>query len=329
MEYNLEGVIHFLKLRHYSMHQKSTAEQQLETITLFVTLRWLLAALIDWAIIIGAMWFAVTGGEWWMYLIALFVVGNRIQGLALLGHEGAHYMVSKNKVLNDFLTNIFTFYAYGFNVEPYRHMHIKHHEYLGSQLDPELDEKRKTATAWDLPMSRKDMIVQFLRDCSFGAVREELSFVSWLGKPKSKVDFAIHLAWYGVVLGSLYMLGGFMLILKVVLIWEIAVATTFWAMFRLRMYTEHMGNADAYRIKASWWAKLFFLPHNTWYHWEHHYNYNVPFFRLPKLRKLNPRPEVEVRQLSDVFASYATMPRIESGTPLRDLPLDGSVKVEM
>jgi fatty acid desaturase len=190
------------------MHQKSLVEQQLENITLYVTVRWLFAVCIDWGIIIGSMWFAITGGAWWMYVIAIFLVGNRVQGLALLGHEGAHYMVAKNKNINNFLTNIFTFYAYGFNVEPYRVMHIKHHEYLGSQLDPELDEKRKTATAWDLPMSMRDMIIRFLRDLSFGAIREELSFVAWLGKPKSKIDLMIHILWYVSIVSTLYMLGG-------------------------------------------------------------------------------------------------------------------------
>lgn len=303
--------------------------QKLQEVNAYVTVRWLLAALFDWGLIIGAMACAIISGNIWVYIIAVFVIGNRIQGLALLGHEGAHYLVSRNKVLNDFLSNIFTFYAYGFNIYPYRKMHINHHLYLGSQLDPELDEKRKTPTAWDLPMSKREMFKQFFHDLFFGAIKEEMSFITWLGKPKNSMDFFIHTLWYIVVLGSIYYFAGPIVLVKVIFLWEISVTSTFWAMFRLRMYTEHMGTENAYRIAPSWWQKILFLPHGTWHHWEHHANFHVPFFRLPLLRKLMDRPDVPIRSLNDVFASYATMPNIPSGTPLRSLPEDGSVTVKL
>ena len=308
------------------MEQKSETQHIFERVTPLVTLRWLIAVLIDWAIIIGAMWFAITGGEWWMYLIALFVVGNRQHALSILGHDGAHYLITRNRILNDVLANVFAFWLLDANVGRYRMFHIEHHKYLGSGLDPELHAKKKQAPLWDLPLTKKDMIVQFFKDLSGLQIREQIAFLKLIGPPANKYDAVGHILFYGLVLWALYV---YKILIPVLFIWFLAEATTFWAIFRLRMYSEHVGTPDAYRIKASWWAKLFFLPHNTWYHWEHHYNYNVPFFRLSKLRKLNPRPEVEVRQLSDVFASYATMPRIESGTPLRNLPLDGSVKVEM
>jgi fatty acid desaturase len=91
--------------------------------------------------------------------------------------------------------------------------------------------------------------------------------------------------------------------LWILLIWYAASLTAFWAVFRLRMWTEHVGTRETYRVSVSWWQRALYLPHNTWYHYEHHRWPSIPYWNLPRARALD-RSE-PVIPLNKLLASYS------------------------
>ncbi len=62
-------------------------------------------------------------------------------------------------------------------------------------------------------------------------------------------------------------------------------------MFRQRALTEHIGTDSTHKITANRFQRFFYLPHNTWLHYEHHLNASVPCWNLVKLRELSPEKE--------------------------------------
>ena len=82
------------------------------------------------------------------------------------------------------------------------------------------------------------------------------------------------------------------------LYWTLAFVTSYWAMFRQRALTEHIGTNTTHKITANLLQRFFYLPHNTWYHYEHHENANVPCWNLPKFRTLlNEQDYISVNEL--------------------------------
>jgi fatty acid desaturase len=75
-------------------------------------------------------------------------------------------------------------------------------------------------------------------------------------------------------------------------VWALSLFTSFWAVSRVRAFTEHVslswsGKETSHRFSAGYLTRFFFFPHNTWCHYEHHKWPQVPFYNLPKLRKLD------------------------------------------
>jgi len=75
------------------------------------------------------------------YLISLLLLSILLGLIAhkqlLLVHEGAHFHLAKNRVLNDLLSNLFAGIFVGTEIKSYRYIHNKHHQELGNSLDPE------------------------------------------------------------------------------------------------------------------------------------------------------------------------------------------------
>ncbi len=275
--------------------------------------RWLRAALNEWGIIGIACGVAIYLNNPLGYILAVLVVGVRRHALTLLGHDGAHFLISRDKDLNDFLVECFVFWPSFVGVTAYRMFHVFHHKYLGTLQDLELLHKKLTAPAWDLPMTKWGMVKRVCLDLVGGGTKEVLVILRMVGIPQRPRDVIGPLVWWGVVLGALYLLGGMEVAIKVFFIWNVSMFTSFITVFRLRMWTEHLGTASVYRIAATWFEKQF-LPYNTDHHWEHHTHMNVPFYNLPRVRELYPNPPIETVG-AVLKRHYTTTVKILSGQP--------------
>lgn len=100
------------------------------------------------------------------------------------------------------------------------------------------------------------------------------------------------------------------------LLWVASLLTSFWAVFRVRTFAEHVGETAgpgreaSHRYEVGPIGRFLFFPHNVWYHYEHHVYASVPFFNLPPLRALLPgRPVLTFNEVFDrLGAEEPTVP---------------------
>lgn len=214
------------------------------------------------------------------YSFGVFVVGNRQHALTILGHDAAHYSISKVKWINDLIGNLTTFWPLGADIRAYRPVHFKHHRTVGTPNDPELEHKNKRASQWSLPKSKLQLLLLTLKDMAgFGAL--DLWIVTRVFGPKRWQEFIGPLVTMAIVHGALFYFG----LWWMSTIWFVSLFTSFWACFRWRAITEHHGVVGTHRIHLGPMLSFLIAPHNTWYHYEHHRWPYVPFWSLPTLRK--------------------------------------------
>lgn len=293
--------------------------------------RWFLPVLGDWLVIVLAMYFAVTYNVWWVYLLAIIVIGSRQHALMILGHDGAHGFALSHLPTNDLFTNIFCFWPVGMNLKTYRSYHFKHHKNVGTVNDPELVSKFWSEPNWDLPLSKRRLFGYFLLDLSgIGFLVYKRKLITYNlrrlfsgqslvpvfekiadsdGKMKSNRMISIPQIFFLTFLIFDLVLSGWW---AVVVLWVVSFLTAGFAFFRLQVWTEHLGTFATNRIHANWWQALIIFPHYTWYHYEHHKWSSVPHWNLPQARKLDT--EVAVLTVSEFFDSLMRTSNVESGS---------------
>lgn len=268
--------------------------------------RWLAGVGLDWTLIVLALAMAARWARPEGYLVAMLVVGNRQHALAIIGHDGAHRSISRCRWLNDGLTCLLCFWPLGLGLDGYRKHHYVHHRHTGTAQDPELTYKGWSAPQWDLPLSSRRLRGLLCRDLLGLSPRALLNLRRTI-PPVSVRDVAGPLIWWAAALAVMQHYG----CAWIALLWAGSLATTYWATFRLRVWTEHMGTPGTHRISVTCWQRLF-APHNTWCHWEHHRWPSLPSAQLPAARALDAAPESI--PLTRLFRSYRQTPRIPSGS---------------
>lgn len=178
---------------------------------------------------------------------------------------------------------------------------------MGTAADPEYIHKKKSAPAYDLPASPQHIIRTAVTALFGEGSDDQLYFVAYIIARDSLRDRLAPIAVWAAIALVLWQFSAWW----VALLWFAALGTSFGAVFRLRVWTEHLGIAGVHRISARLIYRLIFLPHNTWYHFEHHRFPSVPFWNLPKARALET--ETPVDTLEGLFASYAGYDVIPSG----------------
>ncbi|HTL46939.1 MAG TPA: fatty acid desaturase [Verrucomicrobiae bacterium] len=269
----------------------------------------MLAVLIDWSLIAAALALGIHTRNAGIWLLVLLVVGNRQHALSVLGHDGAHFLICKNRALNDWLACLFSWWPLGVGLHGYRKFHFQHHRYSGTVLDPELDIKRKEKPEWDLPLKKRTMGLYFLKDL-LGLSAPNVVHLFEATKPIKKSDWLGPIVVWAIFAGALYHVHH----LRVLLFWFAAMPTTFWAMFRVRVYHEHHGTSKTHRVHLPLWYRELFAPHNIWVHYEHHKWPHLPYYFLHKVRHLDA--SVPIISVFELLSGYKNSEKMESGTVL-------------
>jgi len=276
------------------------------------TYRWLGTTLLNW-LAIGLSFGILAELGWPLALLflpfALIIIGTRQHALALLAHDGAHHLCSRNRALNDVLATVLCAYPLTASLRSYRQFHMAHHQHVGTREDPEFEYKGGMAPRWDLPVTRRTIYVQFAKDCLGLGLVDIVQTVKTL-KPIDVRD-AVHLGIFWTSVTGILLLTGYAWGL---LVWFLALNTVQWAVFRVRTWTEHSGLVlgETHRLRATWWQRFLFLPTNTWCHYEHHESASTPFYRLPALRQRLPNAPRAV-SLGELFDLFSAMPACASG----------------
>lgn len=268
-------------------------------------LQFLGALVFSWSIIVASLLIAGHMNTLWAYFGAAIIVGTRLHAFGLLGHDGAHKLVASNKTLNDALTCVFCMWPAAISLGQWRRFHFGHHRHSGTPLDPELQGKQAIPEVWGVPMSKHHILTTFAKDIVglgfLDAIKmKKASYMNGADTRKLNPDDRFGpLAWYGIGAITLVAFD----LAWVIPVWLYALLGPTWAFARLRLWSEHVGTEGTHRISASWWQRFFFLPHNTYCHYEHHLHGNVAWSNLPAVRKLYS--DEPVIPLSQVFQQFS------------------------
>jgi fatty acid desaturase len=252
----------------------------LQNLSRRTALPWMKDAVLDWAVILGALGVVHLFSNPVTWLLALLIIGNRQHALAILGHDGTHFTLSRNRRLNDHLTNLIAFWPIGLTVSGYRTLHFKHHRHAGTEDDPELGHKRSRSPQWDLPAKPSRILKYALLDIVGGSLPDYLIILKY-SKPDKRSEYLPLLCFHAVAItllavSELWWAG---------LLWYAGLVTTFMMSFRLRLWLEHQGTPDTHRLYLNFWQALLLAPHNSWMHWEHHAWPSIPYHRLAEVRR--------------------------------------------
>ena len=254
---------------------------------------WLSIA-VDWAIIAAAMALVVLRPNALTVVLALFVIGGRQLGLAVLMHEAAHRTLLKDRRRNDFAGNWLCAYPIWSDLYPYRPYHLQHHAKTWTADDPDLP------LAMPFPVTRASMRRKIWRDLSGqtgwkrlrATARRDLGLSR--GRVKRNFDAGLE-ALRGVAITNVALLGALALLghPALYLLWVGAWLTTYSLAMRLRSIAEHgmvPDAADPLRntrtTLARWWERLLLAPNRVNYHLEHHLVMTVPHYNLPRMHRL-------------------------------------------
>ncbi len=241
-------------------------------------------------------------------ILALFIIGGKQLGCAIIMHDAAHYSLFKNKKLNKIVGNWCGAYPIWHNVEQYRPYHLQHHRSNGTSEDPDLK------LALNYPVTLKSFIRKIARDLSgvsgvkgqLGVLAMHLGYlkynlagvVEYLGNSTDSLGRRF-LHYWKYLKGTILFNGLFFAFFWGIgywwlyLIWIVALLTTYQFSIRIRSMSEHSMTPDLLdpvknvrTTKANFFEKILFAPLNVNFHVEHHLLMNVPAYRLPTMHRL-------------------------------------------
>jgi fatty acid desaturase len=223
---------------------------------------------------------------------ALFVIGARQLGCAVLMHEASHRSLFSNRRLNDFVGQWLCAYPVWSDLHAYRPYHLQHHAHTGTPRDPDL------GLIAPFPITRASLRRKIWRDLSgrtgvkFARAAFQRTFGRWRDPAARRAAIGMATT-NGVLLGALALAGH----AELYLLWAGAWLTTNTLVTRIRSIAEHALTPDAddplgntRTTLARGWERLLIAPNRVNYHLEHHLLMTVPHYRLPEMhRRLRER----------------------------------------
>lgn len=260
----------------------------------------------NWAIIAASFALVAVLPNVLTVVLALFLIGARQLGLAVVMHEAAHRTLFSSRRINDWAGNWMAAYWVFLGVELYRPYHLQHHAHTGSEKDPDLILRK------GFPTTRASMGRKVLRDLigivgikrligTFSLLMKtitrratgEVDAVTFMGTRFSRADAVRAMLGFFITQSALF--GVFWVVGHPWLfaLWAGAWLTTQNLVTRIRSIGEHAMTElsdDPFRntrtIRTRWWERLFLAPNGVAYHLEHHLLMTVPASNLPRLHRI-------------------------------------------
>jgi len=256
---------------------------------------------INWSLVLAAFALVAWAPNPLTIVVALFVLGARQLGCAVVMHEASHRTLFRNRRLNDWAGNWLGAYPVWSDVQPYRPYHLLHHAKTATEADPDIGLVRP------FPITRRSLWRKVWRDLSGqtgwkqarAVLRRDLGL--GLGATQrtraavagESADVGFHkilpvLVTNGILLGLLALAGH----AELYLLWVLAWFTTYRLVTRLRSIAEHaladgpdapLRNTRTTRARA--WERLLLAPNRVNFHLEHHLLMTVPHYNLPRMHR--------------------------------------------
>lgn len=314
------------------------SKEEIRNLSQIDSVKFTAVALLEFGLIALAVWISQT---WWnplIYVLAVIVIGSRINGLGALMHDAAHYRGYANRKLNDFVGEIIALPTSA-SMAGYRNTHFAHHRELNSENDPDW-QRNVGLTEYEFPAPRVTVVMRALQYLSG---LKSVSAVTGFHKNKDTRDIAAAVArarlfFFVALLISSIVLGFWKLLL---LYWIVPLMTVFLAIRYIRNVAEHYALehenvlTESRTVLAPFWELWLIAPWGLNYHLEHHLFPGVPCFRLGELHRLlmtrKPYPEiahVTHGYLTGLLRECAVARHAETASPSAEMagsPLEAGV----
>jgi fatty acid desaturase len=289
----------------------SISKTEIQKLSRLNPLSALAAIFFEWSLIILAILLYVYYSHPLVYLFVWLVIGSRMYALYSLLHDGLHYLLFRDRKVNDAVSRLFLAWPLFISMTTMRKNHLAHHQHLQTDDDPERVHLKYPE--FQFPRPAEALALTFIQDITgvnFIRYRVGSLFrfrLSAPGSPEKKYQWL----YYGVILTLVLYTGSW---LQFLLCWIVPYMTIYQALNRLRLSTEHfLGEEEntpfrTRTVNLNYFEGILLSPHNLGYHTEHHLYPSVPFYRLPALhRVLMDAPEYRDNAL--VSSSYFSVIR--------------------
>jgi len=258
--------------------------------------RHVLAIIFDWAVIAFTIYASVCWLPILFYPLAVIIIGARMHALAILMHDATHFRFLKNRQWNDGLTNWLTMYPLFTSIATYRQNHLRHHQHLNTEEDPDWVAKLGKR-AFTFPKTKREFLLTLgAYLVMYKGISDAVWFLRRFQAPAAKqAQQGAEKRWprllfYAILFSVLTLTQTWMYYL---LFWVVPYLSTFFLFQYVRSVAEHYGELEYDDALSSTRTTLpnaverFFLaPHQVGYHLEHHLYPGVPFYNLPRLHQL-------------------------------------------
>lgn len=116
----------------------------------------------------GAVWFFESrpelGVSWWwnvpVAFAAIVLVGAIQHHLSALAHDGSHYVLFKNRWLNDIATDLFCMFPVYSSIYHYRLQHLAHHQFVNDpDRDPDVSQLQSSGHWLKFPVAKAQFLL--------------------------------------------------------------------------------------------------------------------------------------------------------------------------
>ena len=266
--------------------------------------------LFHWSMIIGTLAVAAITMHWAVFVVGLFLIASRMQALGVMMHDATHYLLYKNRAVNDIVCDLFIAFPLGMSTTLYRKTHYRHHRFMNTEEDQDLVAQREEGEWYEWPKTRWGCAKAILRSLfGINAHRAWILFKHWapwnhMRDPITE-DFPMRarilyagttIAMYAFFAWAL--MTDAKLALSLMAMYMISGFTILNLINRVRATAEHLGVPGTHELNStrtvlpSAWERFFIAPYGVNYHLEHHLFPSVPGYNLAKLhRELMQDPE--------------------------------------
>lgn len=254
---------------------------------------------------------AEAGWSWpWqvpVYAVAVVLIGFWSQTrLATLVHESSHYLLFKNRLLNDVAANVFVVFPFYGKVGNYRIGHWGHHRNVNDhEKDPDLLRLKKHHPR-EFPLSKwrflwEYVILQLSPHKALSYLKGRAEYVTFMKKEEGIKDqsplsprglAALRTAYHVGLFGTLIYLGVWPYYF---LFWVLPLITVYPASLFMREIAHHgnfpdNGDFTNSRVyEGRWLERQIFFPFGEWNHVLHHMFPTIPWHKMRKAHNVMMR----------------------------------------